>query len=130
MLASGALNVQPDHCDAEVGFLELLLTRVELQSLGDELGALQALHSEGRHEANSWKLVIFNLRAATLHDLRRVEVGGVVLRKNLSFSHRELVGAKEVEGKRERGRKKLARSADTLPCNRLDGPFSPGRDAR
>lgn len=55
----------------------MLLPSVEFSTLVDELSAVEALHAEGRHQAD--RLLLGTCRLGTLvpDDLRWVEVGGI-----------------------------------------------------
>lgn len=86
-IATGStLDHEPDDANGQVAVVGDVLAGIEFESLWDELAALEAPHGVGCHDTHAW---LFGLRLGLLllGDRRRIEVRGIVLGKDFSFSH-------------------------------------------
>lgn len=85
--AACAADVEAEDADGVVFLLGRFFARVEFAAFVDELAAGCAAHAEGRHQTDGLYFWTCLLGTAAALEFRRVEVGRVVLREDLTFRH-------------------------------------------
>lgn len=95
-LAVSASDVEAIARDVEILFIHGLFFGIELGTTANEstTSAISASHGERDHQSNRLGLVALRSLAA-LTSNARIEVGGIPLGRDLSFSHdEELIGVR------------------------------------